>query len=99
MLAGWTGLARTWLVILVVLGLGGGVLQMLGPPAAAPRPTSDHPKSQNAASDHPTSQNVAKIDAGSAGKPAGPAPRHPKPAENAEFEAEKPGRTESGSGQ
>lgn len=96
MLAGWTGLARTWLVILVVLGLGGGVLQMLGPPAAAPRPTSDHPKSQNAASDHPTSQNVAKIDAGSAGKPAGPLPRHPKPAENAEFEAEKPGRTDPG---
>ena len=33
LLSGWAGLGRFWLIVLVVLGAGAGMLQLLGPPA------------------------------------------------------------------
>jgi len=37
-LAGWRGLARFWVGILVLCGIGGAILQILGEPGAADRP-------------------------------------------------------------
>lgn len=39
-LAGWRGLGRFWAAVVVVLGIGAGVLQSLGPPVPATRMTS-----------------------------------------------------------
>lgn len=45
LLSGWAGLRRFWLIVLVLLGAGGAVLQYIGPPhpPAAPKPPDVRP--------------------------------------------------------
>jgi uncharacterized protein len=37
LLSGWAGLGHFWLIVLIVLGIGAGTLQVLGPPTTGPR--------------------------------------------------------------
>ncbi len=82
LLSGWAGLGRFWLAILIVLGVGAGVLQALGPrePTIQAAALQSEPK--------PAEHAEATV----AAKPVEPPAARPATADKASFQPLPPGR-------